>query len=62
MSKEANTAALGKFAKAVNTGNYELFKDVVASHCVDHDPAPGQVPGPDGYRAFLPKCAEPSLT
>ena len=53
MSKEANAAALGKFAEAVGTGNYELFKDVVASDCVDHDPAPGQVPGPDGYRALF---------
>ena len=53
MSKEANAAALSKFAEAVNTGNYELFKDVVASDCVDHDPAPGQVSGPDGYRSFF---------
>jgi steroid delta-isomerase-like uncharacterized protein len=53
MSKEANAAALSKFAEAVNTGNYELFRDVVASDCVDHDPAPGQVPGPDGYRSLF---------
>jgi len=53
MSKEANAAALGKFAEAVNTGNYELFRDVVASDCVEHDPAPGQVPGPDGYRSLF---------
>jgi steroid delta-isomerase-like uncharacterized protein len=37
----------------VNTGNYGLFRDVVASDCVDHDPAPGQVPGPDGYRSLF---------
>jgi steroid delta-isomerase-like uncharacterized protein len=53
MSKEANAAALSKFAEAVNTGNYDLFSDVVASDCVDHDPAPGQVPGPDGYRSLF---------
>jgi steroid delta-isomerase-like uncharacterized protein len=53
MSKEANAAALSKFAEAVSTGNYELFKEAVASDCVDHDPAPGQVPGPDGYRSFF---------
>jgi steroid delta-isomerase-like uncharacterized protein len=53
MSKETNAAALGKFAEAVNTGNYNLFGDVVASDCVDHDPGPGQVPGPDGYRALF---------
>jgi steroid delta-isomerase-like uncharacterized protein len=55
MSKEANAAALSKFAEAVNTGKYELFSDVVASDCVDHDPAPGQAPGPDGYRALYTK-------
>jgi predicted ester cyclase len=53
MSKEANAAALSKFAEAVNTGKYELFSDVVASDCVDHDPSPGQAPGPDGYRALF---------
>jgi len=53
MSKEVNSAALGKFAEAVNTGNFALFNEVVASDCVDHDPAPGQVPGPDGYRMFF---------
>jgi steroid delta-isomerase-like uncharacterized protein len=52
MSKE-NQAALGKFAEAVATGNFDLFKDVVAPNCVDHDPAPGQVPGPEGYRMFF---------
>jgi SnoaL-like domain len=55
MSKEANAAALSKFAEAVNTGNYELFRDVVAIDCVDHDPAPGQVPGPDVYRSLFTK-------
>ena len=53
MSKEVNAAALGKFAEAVNTGNYALFSDVVAANCVDHDPAPGQAPGPEGYRALF---------
>ena len=53
MSKEINSAALGKFAEAVNTGNFALFNDVVAPDCVDHDPAPGQVPGPEGYRTFF---------
>ena len=53
MSKEVNSAALGKFAEAVNTGNFGLFNEVVASDCVDHDPAPSQVPGPGGYRMFF---------
>jgi predicted ester cyclase len=53
MSKESTQAALGKFAEAVNTGKFELIDEVVAPECVDHDPAEGQVPGPDGYRFFF---------
>jgi steroid delta-isomerase-like uncharacterized protein len=53
MSKEQNAEALGKFAEAVNTGKYELFDEAVASDSVDHDPAPGQGPGPKGYRTFF---------
>jgi len=53
MSKESAQTALGKFAEAVNTGNFDLFDQVVAINCVDHDPADGQVPGPAGYRMFF---------
>ncbi len=53
MSKEQNAQALAKFAEAVNTGKYELFDEAVAPDSVDHDPAPGQGPGPKGYRAFF---------
>jgi steroid delta-isomerase-like uncharacterized protein len=53
VSKERNAEALGKFAEAVNTGKYELFDEAVAPDSVDHDPAPGQVSGPQGYRAFF---------
>lgn len=53
MSKEQNAAALTKFAEAVNTGNYDLFDEVVAPDSIDHDPAPGQVAGPKGYRALF---------
>ena len=53
MSKEANLAALGKFAEAVNTGKFDLFKESVSIENIDHDPARGQVPGPEGYRVFF---------
>ena len=53
MSKEANLETLAKFAEAVNTGKFDLFKESVASENIDHDPARGQVPGPEGYRAFF---------
>ena len=53
MSKEANAAALKTFAEAAGTGKYELFDKVVAPACVDHDPGPGQVAGPAGYKALF---------
>jgi steroid delta-isomerase-like uncharacterized protein len=53
VGKEQNLAALGKFAEAVNKGNFDLFRETVAAECVDHDPAPGQVSGPEGYRTFF---------
>jgi steroid delta-isomerase-like uncharacterized protein len=53
MSKEANLATLGKFAEAVNTGKFELFQEAVSTENVDHDPAEGQVQGPEGYRTFF---------
>ncbi len=52
MGKQENLAALGKFAEAANTGKFDLFREAVAADCVDHDPAPGQGPGPEGYRSF----------
>nr|WP_067059211.1 ester cyclase [Mucilaginibacter sp. L294] len=53
MSKEANIEAQKKFGEAVNTGNLEALKDVVAEGSVDHDPADGQVAGPQGYIDFF---------
>ena len=53
MSKEANIAATETFGEAANTGNFALFHDVVAANSVDHDPAPGQVAGPEGFAQFF---------
>jgi steroid delta-isomerase-like uncharacterized protein len=53
MSKEANLETLAKFAEAVNTGKFDLFKESVSIENIDHDPARGQVPGPEGYRVFF---------
>lgn len=53
MSKEANLAATETFGKAANTGQFELFSEVVAPHSVDHDPAPGQGAGPEGFKQFF---------
>ncbi len=51
--KKTNVAAQQAFGEAVNTGNLDAFDDLVAPDSVDHDPAPGQGPGPDGYKAFF---------
>lgn len=53
MSNEVNIDAQKKFGAAVNTGNLQLFHDLVAPDSVDHDPAPGQGPGPEGYVQFF---------
>jgi steroid delta-isomerase-like uncharacterized protein len=53
MSKQVNLAILTEFAEAVNTGSFDLFKESVSLENVEHDPASGQVPGPEGYRAFF---------
>ncbi len=53
MSKQVNIEAQQKFGEAVNTGNFDLFREVVASGAVDNDPAPGQGIGPEGYVAFF---------
>ena len=51
--KKSNIAAQQAFGEAVNSGNLDAFDDLVAPDCVDHDPAPGQVAGPDGFKAFF---------
>lgn len=53
MSKQANIEAQKKFGEAVNTGNFDLFKEVVAPNAIDNDPAPGQGNGPEGYVKFF---------
>ncbi len=53
MSQQENIDATKKFGEAANTGNFELFNEVVAQGAVDHDPAPGQGVGPEGFRQFF---------
>ena len=53
MSQEANKKAAQRFGEAVNSGDYSLFHEVVAPDVIDHDPAPGQGPGPEGYAQFF---------
>jgi steroid delta-isomerase-like uncharacterized protein len=53
MSKQANLEAQVTFGEAVGSGNLEAIRDVVSPTCVDHDPAPGQAPGPEGFIHFF---------
>ncbi|MBB4080451.1 steroid delta-isomerase-like uncharacterized protein [Lewinella aquimaris] len=48
-----NTEAQKKFGEAVNTGKLELIREVVAQDVKDHDPAPMQGPGPQGFIDFF---------
>lgn len=50
---QVNVTAQEAFAEAVNSGDLAALDDLVASDCVDHDPAPGQGAGARGYRDFF---------
>lgn len=50
--KHSNIKAQQAFGEAINTGTLD-FEDLVAADVVDHDPAPGQGPGPQGYREMF---------
>jgi hypothetical protein len=49
MAQDENLAALEKLAEAVSSGNLAVLDEVSAPNVVDHDPAPDQGPGRDGY-------------
>ena len=53
MAQDENLAALVKLAEAVSSGNLAVLDEVFAPNVVDHDPAPDQGPGPDGYKFFF---------
>ncbi len=53
MTKDRNIAAQQAFGEAVNSGNLDALDGLVALDAVDHDPAPGQAPGPNGYKSFF---------
>ncbi|MDX3071544.1 ester cyclase [Streptomyces sp. NPDC088354] len=53
MSRESNLSILEHFGSAVNDGRLDEIDSYVAPASVDHDPAPGQVPGPEGYEEMF---------
>ncbi|MEO8725784.1 MAG: ester cyclase [Acidobacteriaceae bacterium] len=55
---ERNIAVQQKFGDTVNSGNLREFEHLVAEDSLDHDPAPGQVKGPDGYMELFSKMRQ----
>ncbi len=54
MSKELNAATQTRAAALLNSGDVDGFVDTLfAVDSLDHDPAPDQGPGREGYRAFF---------
>jgi steroid delta-isomerase-like uncharacterized protein len=53
MSKEDNIAAQEHLAQGINTGNIDDAVTSFAPNAIDHDPAPGQPAGREGFKAFF---------
>ena len=53
MPKQDNIAAQEALAENVNGGDIDAAVQSFAENAVDHDPAPGQAPGREGFRAFF---------
>lgn len=53
MSRETNIAAQEHLAQNVNAGNIDAAVESFAQDAVDHDPAPGQPAGREGFKAFF---------
>jgi steroid delta-isomerase-like uncharacterized protein len=49
VGKQQNIQALQRFGDAVNSGNLEGLLEVISPSVIDHDPAPDQGPGPQGF-------------
>ncbi len=53
MSQQPNIETQEKFGAAVNAGNLGEFTQLMSPDVIDHDPAPAQGPGPEGFIAFF---------
>lgn len=53
MTRAANIASLERMAECVNTGDLDALDEVVDRDAIDHDPAPDQKQGPDGFKDFF---------
>ena len=53
MSQEQNVKAQERLAEIINTRELDKLGEVFAEDVVDHDPAPDQGEGVEGFRAFF---------
>lgn len=53
MAREENIAAQERLAEGVVSGNLDVIDEVFAPDVVDHDPAPFQGEGPQGFKDFF---------
>lgn len=53
MPRDTNIAAQEHLVENVNAGNIDAAVESFAQDAVDHDPAPGQPAGREGFKAFF---------
>ncbi len=53
MAKQDNIAAQEHLAENINSGDIDAAVESFAEDCVDHDPAPDQPAGREGFKAFF---------
>ena len=53
MSQSGNIEVQKQFGAAVNGRELARLKDLMSADVVDHDPAPNQGPGPEGFIGFF---------
>ncbi len=58
MGKQENIATQKAFGAAVNSGKLYQFTDLMTADVEDHDPAPDQGEGPEGFIGFVTKFRE----
>lgn len=53
MSRDDNIAAQEHLADNINAGNVDVAVQTFAENALDHDPAPGQGAGREGFKTFF---------
>jgi steroid delta-isomerase-like uncharacterized protein len=53
MAKQDNIRTQEEFGAAVSEGKLDKIRELMTPNVLDHDPAPGQGPGPEGFIRFF---------